>query len=456
MTSALSTRQRLLTKAANRLSSLLNDVLYQPQEEGMELPVDIEERRTHIRNEQFRLRKARKVIEMEEKNVESALQAYNEEADNLAADTPQISDILEKVKAGSTKAEDLLEKALSSRTKMAEQLEELAAAQEMNTPIQDTPRIKLAPVPIPKFSGRVWEWEAFWSAFDYSIHSRNMDDVYKMNYLLDSLRGEAQESVKKFEISGNTYQAAVEHLKSKYGNPQLLITQLVGRLKNTRARSKRMEDQRRLCEEISSIVNQLQLKGEAIDGALLQQQVLSKFTEAIQRHVLRKRRELMSGEPWSTNLLLKTADNYIQTELDIHRQMEFRQSNTESTTAQGNSNSWKKPGSGATQQREEKRSFTCFFCEKKGHPPKNCPEFKTREERIEQMKNLCLCRNCGSTGHMARECTKGACRLCNVMGHHTSLCRKLQPSDSEKTYKRIVPAKAKPQSTGPQDDDYAE
>ncbi|RCN37901.1 hypothetical protein ANCCAN_16183 [Ancylostoma caninum] len=108
-----------------------------------------------------------------------------------------------------------------------------------------------------------------------------MDDVYKMTYLLDSLRGEAQESVKKFEISGNTYQAAIEHLKSKYGNPQLLITQLVGRLKNTKARSKRMEDQRRVCEEISSIVNQLQLKGGAIDGALLQQQVLSKFTEAI-------------------------------------------------------------------------------------------------------------------------------------------------------------------------------
>ncbi|KIH54565.1 hypothetical protein ANCDUO_15285 [Ancylostoma duodenale] len=131
-----------------------------------------------------------------------------------------------------------------------------------------------------------------------------------------------------------------------------------------------MEDRRRLFEEISSIVNQLQLKGEAIDGALLQQQVLSKFTEPIQRHVLRKRRELMSGDPWSTNLLLKTVDNYIQTELDIHRQMEFRQSNTESTTAQGNPNPWKKPGLGAIQLREEKKGFTCFFCEQKGHPQK--------------------------------------------------------------------------------------
>ncbi|EYC26675.1 hypothetical protein Y032_0010g905 [Ancylostoma ceylanicum] len=40
MTSALSTRQQLLMKAANRLGSLLNDVLYQPQEEGREMPVE--------------------------------------------------------------------------------------------------------------------------------------------------------------------------------------------------------------------------------------------------------------------------------------------------------------------------------------------------------------------------------------------------------------------------------
>ncbi|EYC26674.1 hypothetical protein Y032_0010g904 [Ancylostoma ceylanicum] len=36
------------------------------------------------------------------------------------------------------------------------------------------------------------------------------------------------------------------------------------------------------------------------------------------------------------------------------------------------------------------------------------------------------------------------------MGHHTSICRKLQPYDSERTYKRTIPPKTKRQTSGPQ------
>ncbi|KAK6017719.1 hypothetical protein OSTOST_16758 [Ostertagia ostertagi] len=227
---------------------------------------------------------------METKNVENALQAYTMEADRLPPETPQLTDILAKVETNAAKAEELIGQAFSLTFRIMEQREEFAALLEgTSSSTQDTPRVKLAPVPIPKFSGKAWEWESFWSTFEYSIHTRNMDDVYKMNYLMDAMRGEALDSLKKFEISGQTYQAAIEYLKSKYGNTRLLITQLVKRLEKTRAKSKKMEDQRRLYEEISSIVNQLQLKGEPVDGALLQQQVLSKFTEAIQRHILRKK-----------------------------------------------------------------------------------------------------------------------------------------------------------------------
>ncbi|VDO21473.1 unnamed protein product [Heligmosomoides polygyrus] len=111
------------------------------------------------------------------------MQAYNEEADSLPADTSQLSDILEKVKTDSVNAENVLERAMFSRTVIEEQLEELAITTVTNTPpCQGIPRIKLVPIPIPKFSGQIWECEAFWSAFEYSVHTRNdMDDIYKMN-----------------------------------------------------------------------------------------------------------------------------------------------------------------------------------------------------------------------------------------------------------------------------------
>ncbi|KAE9413824.1 hypothetical protein Angca_001141, partial [Angiostrongylus cantonensis] len=53
----------------------------------------------------------------------------------------------------------------------------------------------LPPIPIPKFNGEIMEWETFWGAFNYNVHSRQMDDLQKMTYLLDALQREAKECV---------------------------------------------------------------------------------------------------------------------------------------------------------------------------------------------------------------------------------------------------------------------
>ncbi|KAE9413807.1 hypothetical protein Angca_000659, partial [Angiostrongylus cantonensis] len=47
------------------------------------------------------------------------------------------------------------------------------------------PATNLPPIPIPNFSGDIWEWEAFWGEFEHSVHSRQMGDRLKMNYLLN-------------------------------------------------------------------------------------------------------------------------------------------------------------------------------------------------------------------------------------------------------------------------------
>ncbi|PIO72225.1 hypothetical protein TELCIR_05854 [Teladorsagia circumcincta] len=110
------------------------------------IPTDHEERNQRIRIEQLRPRKARKVIGMEQKNVDTALKAHNQDADTLATDTPHLTDIMEKVKNSSAKAEELLERAIRLITRIEENLEELEAAMNVDTSIKDTPRIKLAPL----------------------------------------------------------------------------------------------------------------------------------------------------------------------------------------------------------------------------------------------------------------------------------------------------------------------
>ncbi|KAE9420949.1 hypothetical protein Angca_000243, partial [Angiostrongylus cantonensis] len=141
----------------------------------------------------------------------------------------------------------------------------------------------LPPIPIPNFGGDVWEWEAFWGEFEHYVQSRQMDDGLTMNYLLNSLHGEARTFIKYYEISRESYPMVIDHLKAKYGNKQALINQLLIRLRRAQANSERLEDQQILCETLHSIVCQLRHKGEQVDNMYLQQQLLKKFTEKIQR-----------------------------------------------------------------------------------------------------------------------------------------------------------------------------
>ncbi|WKY15680.1 hypothetical protein Q1695_000850 [Nippostrongylus brasiliensis] len=115
------------------------------------------------------------------------------------------------------------------------------------------------------------------------LHSRAIGDIHKISYLMDACRGDARRCVQQFQTSESTYTMAIEQLKRKYGNAQILLQELASRLDRCQARSRRTEDQRILYEELSSIINQVALKGEAIDNVVLQKQVLSKFSEKIQR-----------------------------------------------------------------------------------------------------------------------------------------------------------------------------
>lgn len=99
-----------------------------------------------------------------------------------------------------------------------------------NTSSAEVANMKLAPVPIPKFKGDVWEWETFWRFFDHCVHSRNINDLYKLNYLLDFLQGEARESVKQFQISDSTYSLAIAQLEEKYGDAQALVNRILSHI----------------------------------------------------------------------------------------------------------------------------------------------------------------------------------------------------------------------------------
>ncbi|KAK5964383.1 hypothetical protein GCK32_010050 [Trichostrongylus colubriformis] len=426
MTTSLSSRQGLLTRSVNRLAAVVDE--HRDLETwALEPPSEDHERRTYLRAERLRIRKVKAILDTETSNVDTALERYSTAADSLDADTPSLNEILEKVSSNIERASATLDEGRVVQTAVARLLGELDEIEKSSTTggtasSPDLPQLKLAPIPIPKFSGRVWEWDTFWTAFEHSVDSREMDDIYKMNYLLDALHGEAKDTIKQYEVSGRTYPLVVARLKEKYGNSRILIDQLIRRLQQARAHSNRLEHQEKLWEELSSIVAQLQLKGENVDNSFLQNQLLGKFAEGVQRHVLRMKENQTTDVTWNTNTLLDCARNYISTELQIVNQMgnkHDQQLDRNSIAVKKNTFTGKRINSAL------ERLNPCFYCGKVDHNPKDCREVATREQRLTFMRKKNLCLNCGAKDHWAVQCKGGSCRMCRQRGHHTSLCEQL-------------------------------
>ncbi|KAK6020115.1 zinc knuckle [Ostertagia ostertagi] len=242
-------------------------------------------------------------------------------------------------------------------------------------------------------------------------------------------------------------QAQTTPSEEKYGNAQALVDQLVSRLQASQARSDSLADQIALCDQLSSITSQLELKGEHISKAFLQKQSLSKFSTEVQRHVLRQKCRKEAEGSWSTKVLLADAKEYVESELKINAQLEQRKPNH--TDRQERSSTKFRM---ETRQTTRAPAPTCFYCNKPGHPAKSCPEVTTLSQRLQIIRTRKLCKNCGGENHLAMRCPRGACRACGVTGHHTSICTKLFSTETPRTPQqdkatKKIPARSPSQPT---------
>ena len=135
-------------------------------------------------------------------------------------------------------------------------------------------KCKLPKLEIPAFSGEPLEWQGFWDRFSLSIDSHDsVSDVDKFNYLLRFLSGKALSCVKGLTLSSENYQQALDLLKDRFGNPQVLISAHMDKLiKIKRVRGmNNLESLRKLYNEVETYLRNLKsLKVEqATYGCLL-------------------------------------------------------------------------------------------------------------------------------------------------------------------------------------------
>ncbi|KAK6761807.1 hypothetical protein RB195_022770 [Necator americanus] len=216
MTSTMATPQGLLTRSGNRLSAII-----QEKSETINAYVHSSMEAAEISALRKRICTAKTAIGTEANKLEATMKKFSEAVDRLDDKTQSLPDIIGRIKTNTTAAQTLLDKANKVLARLIQ--EKLEFNQEK------------------------------------SSLNRNIDNLF--NYLLDALEGDAEESVKHFEVSGSIYQLVIEHLKEKYGDKQALIDQLLKNLHGARARTDSLEEQEALCEQLHSITSQLTLKG---------------------------------------------------------------------------------------------------------------------------------------------------------------------------------------------------
>ena len=89
-------------------------------------------------------------------------------------------------------------------------------------------KVKLPKLELKSFSGNYDEWQNFWDIFESAVN-RNTDisRIQKFTYLKSWMTGAAESAITGLPLTEDNYETAIDILRDRFGNPQLLISNLM-------------------------------------------------------------------------------------------------------------------------------------------------------------------------------------------------------------------------------------
>lgn len=85
-------------------------------------------------------------------------------------------------------------------------------------------QLRLSKIELPSFSGKVEDWYSFYDTFEKLINANSgLSAIQKFHYLRSSLKCEAAEVIKAFEITTENYREAWELLIERYDNRRRIV-----------------------------------------------------------------------------------------------------------------------------------------------------------------------------------------------------------------------------------------
>ncbi|GFV42576.1 DUF1758 domain-containing protein [Trichonephila clavipes] len=298
--------------------------------------------------------------------------------------------------------------------------------------------INLPKLHINKYSGNYSEWLDFYNLFESSIHNNNrLSKVDKFNYLKSYLCRNALACINGFPISDDNYDRALDLLKDRFGNKNMLINAHLSNLLNlTPVRNPTdIVGLRNLYDRAETQIRSLEslgVKRESYSNLLtpiLLKQIPSELVLEFNRS---QKDEGFDLSALLRFLYLEIRSRERASQINSHKLCHYSPPPQDRTKNKGSffprqrmkpppNRVHLRPHSFPTPwENVEPRNRKCLYCNK-GHELDACRSFSANEKREILRKKGC-CFLCLSPGHRAIECVKKeSCPICNG-SHHFSIC----------------------------------
>ena len=290
-------------------------------------------------------------------------------------------------------------------------------------------RIKLQPLRLKEFSGRLQDWQQFWDGFCSAVHeNEDVATINKFQYLLGLLKGDAALAIAGLPVKAANYYEAIAILTNRFGQRQKIIDSHMDALMNLPSckESNNLSALRELYDIIEANVRGLQALGIHSEsyGALLTTVLQRKLPGDIQIEISRK----IGSDDWSLMRLL----DILKSELEA-RERCVKHTSVDVTHASTSKRPHKIiPTASALLSDSNKEAVYCTYCKEK-HRTSACSVVTNRPARMEVLKKEGRCFVCLRKGHMASSCfSKYRCNVCKGK-HHISLCNADNKSENSGT-----------------------
>ncbi|XP_054716907.1 uncharacterized protein LOC129226330 [Uloborus diversus] len=309
--------------------------------------------------------------------------------------------------------------------------------------IYETKQVKLPKLNIQKFYGDCTQFYSFYNTFKVSIHeNETLSKTEKFNYLKSYLGGPAANAIAGFEISDENYDSALQILKERFGQKDVIINSHVNKLLNLSPVYKITD-----IPKLKRIHNEIEVNVRCLSALGLESNSYSSMLLAVVLKIIphelaleyNRQNKKTSCVPDINQFL-----NFLQTEiLTRERTYSCRLKPFESNSKNKNSTLSNRQDStcistsgffvaakNGNEAFAEKKTGNCLFC-KKEHDVLNCRLSVEKKRNV--LKNQGRCFLCLGLRHRLKDCLSGRnCKYCSGK-HNENICYKFNNLANDKS-----------------------